>query len=399
MTLVWKSGFILQSPAANDPLLDLNTQPSLDLQFATSKTLNDRVSGQNLITFSRSTTGTYVDSNGIIQTAAIDAPRFDHDPTTGESLGLLIEESRTNEFPYSEDFTNSSWTNVNTSVTLNAATAPDNTLTANRLQIGATNGVIYNNTVGGVTSNSTISVWVKAVSPGTNDVFRLVSAGALSADITATSQWVRYNFTSTSQLSSLHGIVRPADNTAADVYVWGAQFEENKTFPTSYIPTSGSTVTRAADLASITGTNFSSWYNQSEGTMFIRDKVNPSASYSMAWVLQNTTNLNDGSVSNYLYTPSGSWILDSRNTGVNFDLSQSNVPGTFVKRAAGLKNGDLALALNGSISTSQTGTITASTSLLYIGQRPPFYFYNGHIARLTYYPYRLPDATLQEITS
>ena len=182
------------------------------------------------------------------------------------------------------------------------------------------------------------------------------------------------------------------------ILAWGAQLEAGA-FPTSYIPTSGSTVTRAADLASITGTNFSSWYNQSEGTMFIRDKVNPSASYSMAWVLQNTTNLNDGSVSNYLYTPSGSWILDSRNTGVNFDLSQSNVPGTFVKRAAGLKNGDLALALNGSISTSQTGTITASTSLLYIGQRPLFYFYNGHIARLTYYPYRLPDATLQEITS
>jgi hypothetical protein len=182
------------------------------------------------------------------------------------------------------------------------------------------------------------------------------------------------------------------------LYVWGAQLEEGS-FPTSYIPTSGSTVTRARDAVEITGTNFSSWYNQSEGTMFIRDKVNPSDPYSMAWVLQNTTNTNDGSVSNYLHSPSGSWVLDSRNSGVDFDLSRSNVPGAFVKRAAGLKNGDLALALNGSITTTQIGNITASTSILYIGQRPPAYFYNGHIKRLAYFPTRLPDATLQNITS
>ena len=105
MTLVWKSGLNLQSPASNDPLLDLNTQPSLDLQFATGKTLDDRVSGNNLITFSRAdatTCATYVDSNGVIQTAAANVPRFDHDPATGESLGLLIEESRTNFLTNSE---------------------------------------------------------------------------------------------------------------------------------------------------------------------------------------------------------------------------------------------------------------------------------------------------------
>ena len=52
-----------------------------------------------------------------------------------------------------------------------------------------------------------------------------------------------------------------------DFYVWGAQIEEGS-FATSYIPTASSSVTRAADVAEITGTNFSSFYNQSEGTVF-----------------------------------------------------------------------------------------------------------------------------------
>ena len=216
-----------------------DVRPALNLDFANTKRLDPR------ITFTRSSTGTYVDEFGVIKTAASNEARFDHD-SDGNSLGLLIEESRTNEFPYSEDFSNSSWTKVNTTVTTNAATAPDSTSTANRLQIGATNGVVYNNTVGGVASNSTISMWVKAVNPGTDDVFRLVSAGDLSGDLTATNEWVRYTFTSNTFTSSLHGIARPADNTAADVYVWGAQFEETKLFPTSYIPTLPAFTSRAS---------------------------------------------------------------------------------------------------------------------------------------------------------
>ena len=83
--------------------------PSLDLRFAEGKNLNDYMTGQNLITFSRpvganQSPGTYVDENKIIQLSSADQPRFDHDPTTGESLGLLVEESRENLLRYSEAF-------------------------------------------------------------------------------------------------------------------------------------------------------------------------------------------------------------------------------------------------------------------------------------------------------
>jgi hypothetical protein len=70
--------------------------PSLDLRFAESKSLVDSVSGQLLITFTRASTGTFVDSDGVIRSAGNDVPRFEHNPLTGECLGLLVEEQRVN---------------------------------------------------------------------------------------------------------------------------------------------------------------------------------------------------------------------------------------------------------------------------------------------------------------
>jgi len=70
--------------------------PSLDLRFADDKSLIDAVTGQQLVTHTRVGSGTFTDSAGTLQTAATNVPRFDHNPTTGESLGLLVEEARTN---------------------------------------------------------------------------------------------------------------------------------------------------------------------------------------------------------------------------------------------------------------------------------------------------------------
>ena len=75
-------------------------KPSLDLNFAGNKSLVDTTTEKNYVTFSRAQSGneaTYIGSDGLIKYAAADEARFDHDPVTGESLGLLIEESRTNK--------------------------------------------------------------------------------------------------------------------------------------------------------------------------------------------------------------------------------------------------------------------------------------------------------------
>ena len=103
-------------------------RPSLDLQLATRKSLTDAVTGASLITFTRASSGTYTDSAGVIQTAATDVPRFDHNPTTGESLGLLVEEQRTNLVLQSEDFSGA--TTFRGSITTDVIAAPDGAITA-----------------------------------------------------------------------------------------------------------------------------------------------------------------------------------------------------------------------------------------------------------------------------
>ncbi len=363
-------------------------RPELTLDFANSRQLDPRIA------FSRSSSATYLNPDtGLITLASDHEARF-------EKEGLLIEESRTNEFPYSEDFSYNSWTKVNTTVTTNAATAPDGTSTANRLQIGATNGVIYDNAVQGVASNSTISMWVKAVNPGTDDVFRLASAGDLTADLTATNEWVRYTFTSSTNTSSLHGIARPSDNTAADVYVWGAQFEEGKTFPTSYIPTAGSTITRSSDIAQITGDNFSSWYKQGEGTYVAKFRsqypdgedttVMQNGSRIFAFVNLNRVHFKYGATSVYSNNSTSGYPAASEfSTAAMFytdDGTNHTVGGSFQGFPA--------------VSTSGTGSVT-NTELKFApftGASGALQSSTAHLSRLAYYSRRLTDLELETLT-
>ncbi len=102
---------------------EVKTAPVIDLVFtSTKRSLIDRVSDVPL-QFTRNTIGTYVDANGIIQTAAAGEPRYTYDPITGEELGLLVEESRTNSFTYSNDISQNVYSKNNVTSTANAAVA------------------------------------------------------------------------------------------------------------------------------------------------------------------------------------------------------------------------------------------------------------------------------------
>jgi hypothetical protein len=423
MTLV-PQHIILQSPASNDPLLDLNTQPSLDLQFATGKTLNDRVSGNNLITFSRAdatTCATYVDSNGVIQTAAANVPRFDHDPVTGESLGLLIEEGRTNLLTYSEQFDQGAWQKYRASVAPNSSVAPDGTFTADKIieDVGTSEDHIVNRSVSLASTTYSYSFYVKAgershliVSRATANQTSFTHSYTLEDNGTATgggniaalsNGWYRCSGQTTLTNTGSGGIaIRLADSSGntfyngdgtSGIYLWGAQVEVGS-FSTSYIPTTSSTVTRAADVASITGTNFSSWYNQSEGTFY--GQASKLGTNTNARLFVTSTGSSTRTTDVYRDTTSTQLALRSGTVGY---LLYGGYTEPLTVTAA-YKANDYAGSLNGVLAfTGGSGSVLTCDRLTLGNWYTGSYYANGHISRLAYYPYRLADATLQEITS
>jgi hypothetical protein len=274
--------------------------PKLALDFITA-TLDPR------ITFTRTGgTATCVASNGYITSVAADVPRFDHNPVTLVCKGLLIEESRTNIETYSEDFSNAQWTK--TEMSLGASvTSPDNATNGQFLIPSTNNAAHWIRNVEPVTSGTTytFSIYAKAgdytflqlamstgfditqyqnfdLSNGT-----LGSASGITGAITdAGNGWYRCSVTSAATTTASGAIavaIVPAKTSArfasltgngtSGLYAWGAQLEAGA-FATSYIPTEATALTRNADVATMTGTNFSDWFNATEGTFVILSNPN-----------------------------------------------------------------------------------------------------------------------------
>jgi hypothetical protein len=272
--------------------------PTLDLDFANSKTLDPR------ITFTRASGGSYVGADGLIKYSGVNEARFDHDPETGESLGLLIEEARTNLLLRSQEFDDAGWGKNNYSVTVNATIAPNGTLTADKLiPINANTFHDIFRTPGLSLNTYTFSIFAKAEEQSfirlriddsvlsRNADFNLAT-GRVSSSVNVTSPtitpypngWYRCSITVTTNIinavvnSSFTGSFIYSGDGTSGIYIWGAQLEQGS-FPTSYIPTIGSTRTRAADSASITGKNFTNFFNKNEGTTLITYRPRFDGSY------------------------------------------------------------------------------------------------------------------------
>lgn len=147
-------------------------RPSLNIDFANSKTLHPRM------TFSRRSGATYYDEDGILRYASNNVPRFNHDPETGESLGLLIEYDATNIIPSSEHF--SLFSTSRAEIIKNRALAPDDTMSA--IQIGsdtaATSRVIHDFSLFSPAASSTYTVSCYAKASGSTVFSMELGAGA-----------------------------------------------------------------------------------------------------------------------------------------------------------------------------------------------------------------------------
>jgi hypothetical protein len=248
-------------------------------------------------------------------------------------------------------------------------------------------------------------------------VFDLLNGTALAAtDTTANIQnigngWYRcvasMQATSTSSTSAqlqladtyTNGVSAYTGDGYSGLYVWGAQLEAGA-FPTSYIPTVASQVTRSADAASMTGANFSSWFSNAEGTFYAN------------WITQ--------------VAGTGRFLLAAQqqaNSGNRFDIQMntSNIvnprtilggaavvsisggtytAGTEAKIGFAFKPTDYASSFNGaSPVTSSTAGLLPTPDVLFMGSfSAASSFLNGHIRKLSFYPKRLANAELQALT-
>jgi hypothetical protein len=322
--------------------------PSLDLRFADNKSLVDAVSGQNLITFTRASSATFIDSTGALQTAATDVPRFDHNPTTGESLGLLVEEQRTN-------------------LLLNSATLSTQNVTVT----AAAHTLSF-------TGSGTITL------SGTSTAGPLVGTG------TGEGNRVSLTFTPTAGTLTL----------TVSGTVSNAQLELGS-FRTSFIPTTTAAATRAADVASITGSAFSSWYRQDEGTLYV-DGSTATTGGATGFVA-----INSGGNVNRIEPRASRFSPNLTGASVDASWAQAVVGSSLIlntpyKQATAFSNASHGNAIFGSLETSSTAIGTVAATQLIFGMRGvqtvPSGGSSSYIRRLIYFPARLPNTTLQRLT-
>jgi hypothetical protein len=203
----------------------------------------------------------------------------------------------------------------------------------------------------------------------------------------------------TPTLNALTGAESYLGDITKGVFAWGAQVETGS-IPTSYIPTVASTVTRAAEVATLTGTNFSSWHNVSEGTVYTlaRGPAVLAGAQPNIWVFDDTpsTNFMIGRVSG---TGTTSTLFVGVSNVVVATIISPTFPlrSTFAQASAYALNNFASTVNGGAVGTDTLGAVPVVNKAL-LGNRSGFWL-DGTIARFTFWPSRLANPTLQAVTA
>jgi len=355
-------------------------------------------------------------------------PRFDYDPVTLAPRGLLVEEQRTNLLTYSEEFDNAAWSKTNITVSANAILSPNGNTTADKIEATASAVTILARTISVAATSAVASIYIKKGS-GAGDAnkfgirnsttatnllqftfnydtgaisYLVGTSGASATD--AGGGWWRLTFTASSGITSgdsltvWYGFWGSGETAAEFAYFWGAQLEAGA-FATSYIPTVASQVTRTADVATITGANFSQWYNQSEGTFV----VDADSGGNVALIpIYRVLSAGGGGDTISLFMYNSKWGGAVRVGGVvQADLQvagtyTANVP---AKTSFAFKANDFAASVNGSAVLTDTSGTIPTVAALNLGSEGGSAPLNGHIRSIRYYNTRLPNAQLQALTA
>jgi hypothetical protein len=351
-------------------------------------------------------------------TAPINQPRFDFNPTTGESLGLLIEQSSTNTWLNSSTF--GGWI-TNGAVTLLAQNIfIDGTQTLNILGQGTGNNRLYQFDNSGTLGSKTFSFYAKQY---TGQTVAFAAVGGTSATGTVTFNLNTgtasggTNYTTSMTLVG-NGVYRCSLTISVSVasgnstyfvitvptnqiFIGGFQYEA-LAFPTSYIPTTSAQVTRASDNASMTGTNFSSWYTQGQGTVYAEynSSKNSNNSYGVFVISDNSPTNRYIIANNISGTRSEFYEINTSSSSIT--LAATTTASSFNKTAVSFVGTTISGSYNGSFVTGTSTTMSATMTVLGLGYfypgSPDTNFLNGHIKKLSYYGSALTSAQLQALT-
>lgn len=394
---------------------------------------------------SRASTGTYIGSDGLIKTAAINEPRMQYNPERLDvEPKLLLEESRTNLLTYSEDFGNIAWSKSNSTISADVATAPDGSGTADKLVENTVNNVHHcSRDITLSPTTVTLSFFVSAagrtkfrlgfsdlvfggpavrfdlsdldfaapvLSGPWNNVTSAIARlpnGIYRASITATATRgtaVRcYCY-----LEDSGGNVSYQGDGTSGLYIWGAQLEAGS-YPTSYIPTTTAAVTRAADISSsaaatraadiavMTGSNFSDWYRQEEGSFVCLFRSGDDlVSTKVFFVFEDILNYIGVAGTNSAGAgPYGSIGVNGVTQASLTDGSET--PNTEHTVGLSYKTNDVAYCLDGRAVKIDIVAGIPHVTQLKLGSFQDTYL-NSHIANLAYYPKAISDSELQIIT-
>ncbi len=383
----------------------------------------------------RNSTATYVGADGLIKTAAIDEPRIEFNPD-GSYKGLLVEPQRTNLLLRSEEFDDGAWPKSGATITANVATAPNGTMTADKIventassahninspNVNVTSGASYTASIFAKESERRfifLALSYSAFTSGNGVCFDLqtgtivaTGTGSLNAGTITNfgNGWYRCTITliatstllanalpavfianvATSSIPSYTG-----DGTSG-VLLWGAQAEEAST-ASSYIPTVASTVTRVADVVSKTGA--SALIGQTEGTIYV--EVDLSNSFSKHLLV-----IDNGLAQDFISlfrAPNNRVSLGLRKNFVSVSAILSSVipsQGVF-KIAVSYESGNQVMFINGNLAGTGTNSSTFPTLTLsrIVLASSPYNNTNDHIKAVALLPTRLSNAELEALTS
>ena len=344
--------------------------------------------------FSRASSGTIVNKEGLIESVNSGLPRIDFSDSVDGAL--LLEPQSTNLFPYSEDF--SQWGSSNVSVLDNFTVSPSGTQNASKFTFnGTTNGRVEKDISVINGTQYTFSVWLKnddLADP--TQVWIGLSTSNQGEYVTVTNEWKRFTTTQVSNGTTEYPRIQTSE--VGSIFAWGAQLEQS--YATSYIPTQGSASTRVAETCDNSGS--AQDFNSEEGVLYA--EISALANDGGYRIIS----LNDGSSLNRIqmyYSNSLNRITVELKINNSTEIALDNTVSDATdmhKVAFKYKENDFALWIDGvEVDTDLVGSVFSEGTLTELGFNVgsssfPFF---GKVKNIQVFTEALSDEQLEKLTT